>query len=152
MKFRILVQELARLLGKADPVAAPRADMYLPPMVLALGLVSLAGGVGVGIGGLVTGSGGMLGGAAAALVLGVLALLCWANQSIVMLSDEKFAYTTFLGNTHEYAFAEITGLRRNADSMTLFVAGKKVHIEACAVISDRLAERLNAALAQTAEP
>ena len=75
MKFRILVQELARLLGKAAPVAAPRADMYLPPMVLALGLVSLAGGVGVGIGGLVTGSGGMLGGAAAALVLGVLALL-----------------------------------------------------------------------------
>ena len=42
-----------------------------------------------------------------------------------------------LGRTYTYSFSDIQGLRRNNDSLTLFVAGKKVHIEAMALISER---------------
>ena len=39
-------------------------------------------------------------------------------------------------------------LIKNQDSLTLLVAGKKVHIESMAILSERLAERINKALAQ----
>jgi len=50
------------------------------------------------------------------------------------------------GNTRTYAFSDIQGLRRNQDSLTLFVAGEKIHIESMAIISDRLASAINRAL------
>ena len=50
------------------------------------------------------------------------------------------------GNTTTYSFADIQGLRKNQDSMTLFVAGKKVHIESMAVLSERLVNHINEAL------
>ena len=75
-----------------------------------------------------------------------MALLCWKNQTIHVISDTQFTYTTMFGNTTTYSFADIQGLRKNQDSMTLFVAGKKVHIESMAVLSDRLVDRINAAL------
>ena len=34
-------------------------------------------------------------------------------------------------------------MRRNSDSMTLFVGEGKVHIESCAILSDRLVDRIN---------
>ena len=80
------------------------------------------------------------------IVLGVFAFLCWKNQSIRVISDEQFTYTTMFGNTYTYSFSDIQGLRKNQDSLTLFVADKKVHIESMAVISDSLIERINDAL------
>ena len=80
------------------------------------------------------------------VLLGIIALLCWKNQAIHVISDTHFTYTTMFGNTTTYSFADIQGLRKNQDSMTLFVAGKKVHIESMAVLSDRLVDRINAAL------
>lgn len=65
-----------------------------------------------------------------------------------MISDEEFEYTTFLGKTHRYAFRDITALRKNQDSLTLFVGKNKVHIESMAVLSERLVDRINQALAQ----
>ena len=87
-------------------------------------------------------------GAVACIAFGVAALLCWRNQSIHIISDEKFTYTTMFGNTRTYSFSDIQGLRRNQDSLTLFVAGEKVHIESMAVLSERLIERINTVLAQ----
>lgn len=63
-----------------------------------------------------------------------------------MLTDEVFEYTTFLGNTYTYYFRDITGLRRNQDSLTLFVGCKKVHIESSAVMSERLVSLINHSL------
>jgi hypothetical protein len=80
------------------------------------------------------------------IVLGIFALLCWRNQGIHVISDEQFTYTTMFGNTRTYYFSDIQGLRRNQDSLTLFVANEKVHIESMAVISERLAENINKAL------
>ena len=55
-----------------------------------------------------------------------------------MLSDEEFQYSTFLGNKKIYRFDQITALRKNRDSLTLFLGKNKVHIESSAVMSDRL--------------
>ncbi len=50
------------------------------------------------------------------------------------------------GQTRTYYFSDITGLRRNSDSMTLFVGNEKVHIESMAVLSERLVNGINEAL------
>ena len=43
-------------------------------------------------------------------------------------------------------FSDIEWLRKNNDSLTLFVAGEKVHIESMAILSDRFIELVNKAL------
>ena len=79
-------------------------------------------------------------------VLAVAAVLCWRNQTIQILDEETFEYTTFLGNKKVYSFSEIRSVRKNSDSATLFVGDGKVHIEAMAIMSDRLTEKLDNAL------
>lgn len=106
----------------------------------------LVAGVAVGIYAAVELSVGAVVGAVVCLGLGIMALLCWKNQNIVVLSDESFEYSTFLGNKKEYRFQDITGLKQNNDSMTLFVGNEKVHIESCDLLTDRLIELINAQL------
>lgn len=80
----------------------------------------------------------------AVLVLGGVAmLLCWKNQTIHMVDDDRFAYRTFLGKTTVYRFDEITRIKRRPDSATLFVAEGKVYLDHAAIVSGRLAARLN---------
>ena len=83
---------------------------------------------------------------AACILLGIGALMCWKNQTIRIIDEEKFEYTTFLGNKKVYAFSDIKGLIRNSDSLTLLVKDKKVHIESMAILSERLIEKINEAL------
>jgi hypothetical protein len=52
------------------------------------------------------------------------------------------------GNTRTYHFSDIQALRKNQDSMTLYVAGEKVHIESMAVLSQRLVDHINRELAK----
>jgi len=120
--------------------------MFLPDRLLAMALVFLAGGVVCTIIAVFKFAIWAIIVAALGIVLGVFAVLCWKNQSIHIISDEQFTYTTMFGRTYTYNFSDIQGLRRNQDSMTLFVADKKVHIESMAVISDRLIGRINKAL------
>ena len=148
MKLKILVKLVEKFLGAAYSEDQPREDMYLPERLLAMSLVFLAGGTVFGVLFLLTKTVWMVLGAVGGLAFGVVALLCWKNQSIRMISDEAFEYTTFLGNTYRYAFKDITGLRKNQDSLTLFVGEKKVHIESMAIITERLAERINQELAK----
>lgn len=68
-----------------------------------------------------------------------------------MLSDDSFEYSTFLGNKKVYRFEDIVGLKRNSDSMTLIVNGGKVHIESCAQLTERFAERINEQLSGNSE-
>ena len=147
MKLKIVVKFIEKLLGMADTGDSPRADMYLPDRLLAMALVFLGGGTACGIYAIIQFTLWAVVCAAVGIVFGVLALLCWKNQTIHMLSNAQFAYTTMFGNTYTYAFSDIQGLRKNQDSTTLLVAGKKVHIESMAVMSERLANRINQALA-----
>ena len=148
MKLKILVKIVEKLLGMENGDGAPRADMYLPERLLAMALVLLAGGTAFAVFAVIRAVIWAIAIAALLLILGIFALLCWKNQAIHVISNEQFTYTTMFGNTRTYRFSDIQGLRRNQDSLTLFVAGEKVHIESMAVLSQRLVERINTALAQ----
>lgn len=121
-----------------------RADMFLPVWLLGLGILFVMFG---GIFGIVMIA---LGCAfpliilfAALIALGIGAILCWKNQTIRMLPNDSFEYSTFLGNKRVYRFSEILGFRENSDSFTLYVGDGKVHIESCAIMSARLEDRIN---------
>ena len=146
MKLKILVKIIEKLFGMMPEDDQPRADMFLPDRLLAMALVFLAGGAICAIIAVFKFAIWAIVCAVLGIVLGVFAVLCWKNQSIHIISNDQFTYTTMFGNTYTYSFPDIQGLRRNQDSMTLFVASKKVHIESMAIISDRLIERINRAL------
>ena len=143
MKVKLLVKLGELILGKAFSEDEPRADMYLPIWLLAFGMILLIGGgflgilaimffsIGAGIGALVIGG------------TGITAILCWKNQTIRILSSDTFEYSTFFGNKTIYRFSDIKRLRQNRDSMTLFVSDGKVHMESCAIVTERLAKRIN---------
>lgn len=143
MKIKLLVMLGEWILGEAFPDDEPRADMYMPIWLLAFAMVLLVGGVFVGIFAIISLS---LGAGIATIVasgLGITALLCWKNQTIRMLSEDTFEYSTFLGNKTVYRFSDIKGIKENNDSITLFVANGKVHMESSAIVTERLAERIN---------
>lgn len=148
MKLKILVKVVEKILGVTYSSDTPRADMYLPERLLAMALVMLAGGTVCTVIAVLGHATWAIVGAVVGIVFGIAALLCWKNQTIHVISETQFTYTTMFGNTRTYSFAEIQGLRRNQDSYTLLVAGEKLHIESMAVLSDRLVNRINQVLEQ----
>ena len=137
-----------RVLGEPYSRDEPRADMYLPLWIFGLGLFLLVCCIAAVVCAVVIPS---LAAAIAALVCFILAaaaMLCWKNQSARMLSDDEFEYKTFLGNTRRYSFSQITRLKQNPDSCTLFVGKEKIHIETCAILTDRFIERINRQLSE----
>ena len=122
----------------------PRADMFLPAWLFVMGLLLSMFGAIVGIVFAVLQISTLIIVLAAGMsLLGVAAILCWKNQTIRMLPNDTFEYSTFLGNKIIYRFSDIKGLKKNTDSMTLFVAEGKVHIESIAILTDRLSDRIN---------
>ena len=122
----------------------PRADMFLPAWMFTMGLLFVIFGVILGTVLIVLQISIILVILAAILVLfGVAALMCWKNQTIRMLPNDTFEYSTFLGNKIIYRFSDIKGLKKNTDSMTLLVADGKIHIESIAIVTDRLSDRIN---------
>ena len=144
MKLKMLVKIAEKLLGMTDSSDEPRADMFLPNRLLAMAIVFLAGGIVSALA--IINSVTWVLGVVICFAFGIAALLCWKNQSIRIISDEQFTYTTMFGKTRTYSFSDIQGLRRNQDSLTLFVANEKVHIESMAILSERLVERIDNAL------
>lgn len=146
MKLKILTKIVEKGLGK--DFEDQEADMYLPTWLLAFGLVLIAlGTAGILFFALQKNTDLLvICGAVFSLATGILACICWKNQKIRVISEEEFEYTTFLGNKYRLFFRDIRGLKRNNDSMTLLVGDKKVHMEALAHISDRLATSINTAL------
>ena len=143
MKLKILLRIIEKILGVPYNDEEPRADMYMPDRLLIMSLIFFVLGIGCTVYIIINFVVIAAIGAAVCLELGVFAMLCWRNQTIHMLSDEQFTYTTMFGNTYTYSFSDIQGLRQNQDSFTLFVAGKKVHIESMVILSERLVERIN---------
>jgi hypothetical protein len=141
-----LVKVIEKLLGMTDSGDAPRADMYLPDRLLAMAIVFIAGGIACGLFAIFKFATWAVVCAPVGILLGIFALLCWRNQTIHIISDTQFTYTTMFGKTRTYSFSDIQGLRRNQDSLTLFVANEKVHIESMAILSERLVERIDNAL------
>ena len=122
----------------------PRADMFLPAWLFVMGLLLCMFGTIVATVFVVLQISFLIIVLAVTMVLlGVAALLCWKNQTIRMLPNDTFEYSTFLGNKTVYRFSDIKGLKKNTDSITLFVADGKVHIESIAIVTDRLSDRIN---------
>ncbi len=151
MKLRLIVKLAELILGDVYSDENPRADMCLPVKVFALALVLLIAGAAAVVYAIVSASVKAILISVLCLVLGVGALLCWKNQTIRILTDDKFEYTTFLGNKKEYRFSDITGKRKNNDSLTLFVGGGKVHIESSALMTEQLKQKLIEALSKDGE-
>lgn len=148
MKLKILAKLVEKILGVADNGDGPRADMFLPDRLLAMAFVLLAVGLGFGIYAVFDFVVWKVVVAVIGVVLGVFAILCWKNQTIHVISEEQFTYTTMFGKTRTYNFSDIKGLLRNQDSMTMLVGNDKVHIESMAILSDRLIDSINKALEQ----
>ncbi len=146
MKFRLLVKLGEWILGQGMSEEEPRADMYLPIWLLAFGMALVIGGIAFGIYAAVALQLAVGLVALGAAALGTAAILCWKNQTIVMLPNDSFEYTTFLGNRKTYRFRDIRGLKAGSDSLTLLVGQGKVHIESIAILSPRLRERIGRAL------
>ena len=148
MKLKLLLKLVEKVLGMTDTGDAPRADMYLPERLLGSALIFLAGGTACAVFAVLTHELWTILCAVLGISLGSVSLLCRKNQSIHIISDDQVTYTTMFGNTRTYAFSDIQALRKNQDSMTLFVAGEKVHIESMAVLSERLIDHINRELAK----
>ena len=146
MKFKLLVKLIEKLLGVADDGEGPRADVFLPDKLLAMSLVFILVGIGCGVYAAFNFAVWAVIGCALGFILGIFAMLSWKNQRIYVISEEQFTYTTMFGRTHTYSFSDIQGFRKNNDSLTIFVAGKKVHIESMALISERFITLVDKAL------
>jgi len=143
MKIKILTAIASKLLGEKESISGVRADMFLPVWILGFGTILLCGAVGSFAVAFIVKKYTIIVASVILLFLGILAILCWKNQTIRILDEERFEYTTFLGNKRVYYFSDIIGIRRNKDSMTLFVGDGKVHIENNALITKRLSAKLN---------
>ena len=111
-------------------------DMHMPAWLCVLGCVLLAGALACLVLCFVVSVYALIG-FALCLCLGVAAILCYKNQ---------FIYSTMFGNETKYYFSDIESLKQNADSMTLHLKNGKIHIESCAVISERFANAINSKL------
>ena len=120
-------------------------DLYLPIPLLCLGVFLLVAAA-VCLAFVFITSVYFLIGVIGCLLLGISAILCWKNQSITMTGDNTFTYKTMFGREKRYSFNEIKEIKQNSDSYTLIMEDGKVHIEKMAVMSDRLAQALNAVL------
>ena len=126
----------------------PRADMFLPDFLKYFGfaLDAVAGAILVVV--FISQIWGLIIGVILYGGLGIAAWLCWKNQTIRIIDDDTFEYTTFLGKTTIYHFSDIKDLRTNQDSLTLILTNGKVHIESMVCISETLLDKINSALSK----
>ena len=143
MKIKALTFIITKILGMPEPGENPRADMFLPDWILAFGIVLALVAVGGVITFIISGEIGALSFAIVAAILSPVAVLCWKNQTITILDESRFEYSTFLGTKKVYYFSDIRGIRKNSDSLTLYVGEDKVHIESATIMSSRLAQKIN---------
>ncbi len=145
--FSGIVKAILHLLKRTSSMEKQKTDMFLPLWLFIVGLVCVLGALcGIVYCFCWAFSDLVLGFSAVFLIIGMGAILCWANQKIAILDDYTFEYVTFLGNKKVYRFSDITGIRTNKDSQTIFVGKDKIHIESCAILSQRLIIKFNEAL------
>ena len=120
-------------------------DMHLPIWVCGLGIVFLISAVVLFVLAILK-SIFCLVGVVACLGFGCSAILFWKNQWIMMVDDNEFVYSTMFGKKTHYRFSQIKDLKQNADSSTMIFENGKVHIESCAIMSDRFVSAVNSVL------
>ena len=110
MKFRLLVKLGELIFRQGLSEDRPRADMYLPLWLPAFGIALITGGVFFWV---LTVFRYTLVGLVLCICfipLGIAAILCWRNQTIVILTPDTFQYTTFLGRKRVSIPLQTSGL------------------------------------------
>lgn len=143
MKESKFVKFMEKLL-KMPERKGPRADMYMPDWLMYLGVFLLAAAVLFALPVIFVFDEAfpLIPVVALALITGIITIMCWRNQKVRILNDREFEYTTFLGRKKRYLIEDISRLRRNTDSMTMFVGKHKVHIDAAAIRTERFTKMI----------
>jgi hypothetical protein len=143
--LKLLTLLTEKIINKLFPSEEERADMYLPARYLSMSLVLRLLGLLAALFALFGTRMRPVCSVAAVLLLGlgIAEFLCWKNQTVRVLTEETFEYTTFLGNKTVYRFSDVKGFRHSRDSSTLYVADGKVHIESGALLTERLVSKLD---------
>ena len=129
----------------------PRADMFLPDKLKYLGIFLDVVALALFVATFITQNWLLIIGVLLAGGLGISAWLCYKNQTIKIIDDDRFEYTTFLGKTIIYNFSDIKELRPSRDSLTLILTNGNVHIESMVYMSEELANKINYALRKSSK-
>ena len=97
----------------------PRADMFLPNGLNGFGFFLDAVAVAFLVAAFVTQIWGLLIGFLISGLLGAAAYLCWKNQTIKIIDEDTFVYSTFLGKKTTYKFSDIKDLKVKGSSMVI---------------------------------
>lgn len=148
MRLKNLLSLAENALNGTGMDNTPKADMFLSSRVLAISLVFATLGIGCGVGFVFTSHIGLVVACPLLLIFSLGAFLSWRNQRIYIIDEDTFVYSTFLGRKKVYHFSDITAIRRNGSSCTLFVGAGKVHIDSTVIMTNRLAAMINARFVQ----
>ena len=137
-----------RIFKSQECKTTPRADMFLPDSLKYFGFFLDAVAMAFLVAMFITQIWGLIIGVLLCGGLGIAAWLCWKNQTIRIIDDDTFEYTTFLGKTTVFHFSDIEDLRTNQDSLTLILTNGKVHIESMVCMSETLLDKIDSALSK----
>ena len=133
------------------PEGKQRGDLCKPSSYIALGVFSIIWGCIAGIVMFATKAPVWIGLLQLLMIpIGIVVLLEWKNQRIVMLSGDRFAYTTTFGRTQIYSFSQITQISRGLVGMKLRVGAQRIDIDFDAMVTERLLKRLEQRRAELA--
>ena len=125
------------------PEGKQRGDLCKPSSYIALGVFSIIFGCVAGIVMFAAKAPVWLGLLQLLMIpLGIIVLLEWKNRGIVMLSEDRFAYTTTFGRQQIYSFSQITQISRGLGGMKLRVGEQRIDIDFDAMVTERLLKRL----------
>ena len=125
------------------PKGKQRGDLCKPSSYIALGVFSMIWGCVAGIVMFAAKAPVWIGLLQLLMIpLGVIVLLEWKNRGIVMLSGDRFAYTTTFGRTQTYSFSQITQISRGLGGMKLRIGAQRIDIDFDAMVTERLLKRL----------
>ena len=125
------------------PEGKQRGDLCKPSSYIALGVFSIIWGLVAGIVMFAAKAPVWIGLLQLLMIpIGIIVLLEWRNWGIVMLSGDRFAYTTTFGRTQIYSFSQITQISRGLSGMKLRIGAQRIAIDFDAMVTERLLKRL----------
>ena len=77
------------------------------------------------------------------VLVGIVFILYWKNQTIRILTNDSFEYRTLWGKGVVYRFGEIKGIKKSMGSIIMLVRDGKVYIDSGAILSGRLIELID---------
>lgn len=134
-----------KIIYSGKRAAPPRADMFLPKWILVsailLCIISVLNLVLV----ILMEDWDLFYNVMTDIPIGIILFLCWRNQTIKILDEDTFRYTTFWGKKYIYQFSRIKRIRVGLAGITLVTPKGKpnIPIEGAARVTRPLAEKLN---------